>query len=97
MTDFTLGSTVTCTAMYLRRTRNVRGYGADKVWEACPCTPRLGVYIGYRTLVNGRREVEDEVGYIFTPTAYIRAALVVFSTRTKPVLVPVDEITKEER
>lgn len=97
MTPFPFGSTVTCTAKLVRKTRNTRGWGADKVWEVEIIPPRLGIYIGYRTLVNGRREVEDEMGYVFEPKEYFRAALVVFSARTKPVLVPMSEVTGETR
>lgn len=87
-----LGDKVICTAKFVRVTRVRRGYSADKVWEAWPTPPRTGTYIGYRTLANGRREFEEEVGYIFEPKEHFRAALVVFSERTKPVLVPVDAL-----
>ncbi|OGC76243.1 hypothetical protein A2619_02195 [candidate division WWE3 bacterium RIFOXYD1_FULL_39_9] len=58
-----------------------------KSWEEKPIEERIGLFIGYRTLSNGFIEWEDEVGNIFFPKEYFKAALVVFSEREKPVLV----------
>lgn len=84
--SITLGSTVTTTAIYLRREKQVGFNATQKFWESAPTAPRLGIFIGWRTIADGVRHWEDS--YTFTPSSYIRAALVVFSTRTKPVLVP---------
>ena len=58
-----------------------------KLWEEKQIEERIGLFIGYRILSNGFIEWEDEVGNIFFPKEYFKAALVVFSEREKPVLV----------
>lgn len=89
MTTFPFGSTVTCTAIYLRRRQ-----GNTYRWESAPTAPRLGIYIGWRTLFDGQLKwdgFEDDIP-VFHQSSHIRAALVVFSARTKPVLVPMSEV-----
>lgn len=92
-----LGDKVVCTTHYLRLSR--AGLKTDnKVWVkrfAYP-KPRAGLFLGYRTLQNGTRTYEDEVGYIFEPSEYIKAALVVFSEHTNPVYVPLDCMEADE-
>jgi hypothetical protein len=78
------GATVTVISMLKRRCK-----GYEKYWEPTPITPRKGILIGYRNLSNGVRDWESEVGYIYTPKKYLRAAVVVFSDRENPVYVPV--------
>lgn len=95
--NISFGSTVTTTAMYLRRQKR-EGYGTQKFWEAAPTAPRTGIFIGWRTISDGRRVWEgSEEGFSYSPSSYLRAALVVFTPRTKPVLVPVDQIRKEDK
>lgn len=54
---------------------------------------REALYIGYRTVADGLREyIGDEEGIAFVPERHYRAALVVFSERERPVLVPLDAI-----
>ena len=91
-----LGDKVTCSAVYRRYADySVRG-GVGKNWSRWAYGPRNGIYIGTRTLSNGVRVWEgSEEGMSYTPKEYLRAALVVFSTREKPMLVPLDAITQE--
>lgn len=89
-----LGDTVTCTAILKRRGRALRGWSAEKFWENCTIQPRRAVFLGLRTLSNGRRDVEDEVGYIYEPREYFSAALVCFSARENPVYVPLAALTE---
>lgn len=83
-----LGDMVTCTAILRRRQRALRGWSAEKFWESCTIEPRQAVFLGLRTLSNGRRDVEDEVGYVYEPREYFQVALVVFSARENPVYAP---------
>lgn len=90
-----LGDNLTITQVYRRRERRRPGRYQDqvvKVWELWPITPRQAIFLGWRTLCNGTREWEDEVGAIFTPDkdGYFKAALVCFSTRENPVYVPAE-------
>lgn len=88
-----LGDTVIVSAILKRREghhADAKRWGVRKYWDAWPITPRTGLYIGGRTLSNGQRWYEDEVGAVYEPETYFRAALVVFSTHEKPVLVPLD-------
>lgn len=91
------GDTITVTQVYHRRTRyrhNSRTMYDDtlKVWEPWTIKPRPAIYLGLRTLSNGVREWEDEVGAIFHPETHIKAALVCFSTRENPVYVPIESL-----
>lgn len=91
-----LGDKVTCTAILHRKMKIIKGWHAEKFWRADPIEPRQGLYIGARTLANGERWIEDEVGYVFEAKERFRAALVVFSARENPVLVPFDALTSSQ-
>lgn len=91
-----LGDALTVTQVYRRRTRyRPSAHGSwnvtIKVWETEQINPRAGIYLGTRTIWNGTRTWEDEVGNIFEPEEHIKAALVCFSTHENPVYVPVPE------
>jgi hypothetical protein len=68
-----------------------------KWWEPLPVDPpREGIYIGRRTLADGRADyIGPEEGTVFYPEKHYPAALVVFSERERPVLVPIDAIESE--
>jgi hypothetical protein len=82
------GATVTVSAVLRRRTRHRTHLNDEKYWDAWSIKPRTALYIGTRTLSNGERWWEDEVGNVYEPKTYFRAALVVFSAKEKPVFVP---------
>lgn len=54
--------------------------------------PRRGIFLGSRTLANGRRDYYGEEGFSFTPAEYIKAYLVCTSAREKPFYVHPDDI-----
>lgn len=96
-----LGSTITITKVYRRRTRYERRIPRQhydtrmKVWEAWEIKPRAAIFLGWRTLRNGASEWEDEVGFVFDADSYFKVALVCFSTRENPVYVPVESVVAE--
>jgi hypothetical protein len=51
--------------------------------------PRQGIYLGKRTLWNGTRIFEHEVGNIFEPEHHLRAMVVCFSEHENPVYAPI--------
>lgn len=65
-----------------------------KWWEAQPLpAPRVGLYIGARTLTDGWNTYFGEDSELeFIPEHHFRAALVVCSERERPVLVPLNQI-----
>ena len=92
-----LGDAVTFDKVYDRYTRSRPSKNGNwnitvKVWEAIPISPRVGIYLGKRTLWNGTRTWEDEVGNVFEPEEHIQAILVCFSVNNNPVYVPVDSV-----
>lgn len=94
-----LGDDLTVDRVYRRCTRyRTSEHGSWnvtlKVWEATSIEPRVGIYLGQRTLWNGTRTWEDEVGNVFEPEEHIKALLVCFSTHENPVYVPIDVIEK---
>lgn len=63
----------------------------EKEWDTIDIKERRGIFLGYRTLSNGYREYDsEEVGYVYYPREYIKAALVAFSVRMNPIYVPAD-------
>lgn len=97
-----LGDTFTVTQVYRRRGRSVPMIGKGhtyhvtrKEWFIWPIKPRDAIFLGWRTLSNGVREWENEVGAIYTPDkdGYIKAALVCFSPHENPVYVPAELFT----
>ena len=91
-----LGDRVLCSAVLWRRTEVRSRQNDRKYWDTKTIEPREGVYIGMRTLANGERWWEDEVGYVFEPKEHFRAALVVFSERENPVLIPLDALQEAQ-
>lgn len=95
-TGLIFGARVNVSAVYKRRQR----YSDDrsgtwlKWWDAQRLTePRPALYIGYRTLYDGRSDyLGPEEGTAFYPDRHYRAALVVFNERSRPVLAPMDGI-----
>lgn len=67
---------------------------ALKFWEKNTAAFKA-LYIGERTLCNGKIDWENDVGYIFTPENYFRAALVVKDERSKPVLCPIESVEED--
>ncbi len=67
-----------------------------KVWQRKDAKQRSAVFLGVRALRDGVRDWEPEVGPTFLPHGpVIRAALVCFGPRSKPVYAPLDAITTE--
>lgn len=89
----TFGDRVKVTATLVRRQQYVKAGVTRKFWksETLPA-PRTGLLIGWRTISDGERMYEDEVGYVYEPQERQRAALVVFNERARPVLVPIDAL-----
>lgn len=91
----TFGTRVRVSAK-LRRGADVYSHGRrGKLWMRTPIAPREAIYIGKRTLSDGKRETEDVgegVIYIYWPERYFSAALVVFNERERPALVPWDAL-----
>jgi len=88
------GDKVAVNAVYRRRGAASSGrWHTRKHWERVPIRLRIGLYIGTRTLSNGTTEnMGGEEGYVFHPSEHFKAALVVFSEREKPVLVPIGDM-----
>lgn len=89
----TLGQAVTFSATLQRKIE--RGRHADRLaWHAQQHEPRAGIYLGTRTLSDGTRLWEsEEVGYIFSPTAYHTVVLVAYSLTRNPVYVPLNAVS----
>ena len=85
------GDWITFDAM-LKRVKKKREGEVYKSWEQEESGVTPGIFLGYRTLANGYRGYDSEDGVYFIPKEYFRAALVAFSSRHNPVLVPLDRI-----
>lgn len=71
------------------------GHWDRKEWRrSFATTLRRGIYIGWRTLANGYRSWEDGIGWSFSPTDHLEAALVAYNPRRKPALVPFGALTE---
>lgn len=70
--------------------KNPNGHGNEswKIWIDKIINPIEVLYLGDRTLVNGTRYWESEVGYIFTPKEYLKTMLVIaLDGKTNPFYV----------
>ena len=85
------GDQVTYSALLVRKAE----YGNQRVrkyWSSIPCTGS-GLFLGTRTLQNGHNDWEgNEVGYVFEPQEYFRAALISPGKNRNPIYVPLDSI-----
>lgn len=73
----------------------VRGeQGNDRCqWKRLECTPQSGILVGVRTISDGERWWEnDEIGYVYEPKSYRKAAIVAFALNRKPAWVPMDAL-----
>lgn len=67
-----------------------------KVWKVKPYPkPRTGILIGFRTLSNGAIWYGGDEGIVYTPKDFTKAALVALDSKTKPVLVRLEDVTNE--
>lgn len=69
--------------------------GGKKVWRpfAFSVQPWVGIFLGYRTLYDGRVEwIGEEEGNAFIPTNHYRVALVCRSERHNPVYVALEDV-----
>jgi len=98
MPDF--GSTVFASARLVRREKrdyvenkrtNRKEPVIRKVWEEKPLGKSC-VFLGTRTLQNGRREYDGDYGYYFRPDDYFKAALVSPGPNENPVYVPISAL-----
>jgi hypothetical protein len=84
------GARVRVTATLRRRT--IDTHTPRRAWKPWPLSAaREGLYIGRRTLYDGK-VIYEEYGIEFHPESHFTAALVVFSERERPVLVPFDAL-----
>ena len=90
-----LGAPVTYSATLTRTTKHMAGWRARKAWTRFELdSTHPAVFIGWRSLVDGWRDAEDEVGYVFEPDEATRqvAALVAYDPRCNPILIPCDAL-----
>lgn len=91
-TTFAHGARVRVSAVLERRTERVSGR-TFKVWRRVERTPFEALYLGHRSLRDGFRDFEDEVGAVFYPKGpTVPAALVSSGPSRKPFFAPVDAI-----
>lgn len=95
--EITLGTKVRFRTFLIRgtlesRRENFSGYYRDKVWFPTDGPIREGIVVGKRTLSNGEREWEDEVGYSYTAKSHFPAYLVAFDLRLTPLFVRPEDL-----
>ncbi len=62
-----------------------------KLWSQRPLDGS-GIFLGFRTLQDGIRRVDNYSGYYFIPKAYFKAALVSPGPNTNPLYIPLDHL-----
>ena len=85
------GGRVRVSAVYRRAYISNGRNAATKEWRVRDIKPRDALYIGYRTLSDGVSHYggfHEDDGFYYAPSRHFTAALVVFSERERPVLVP---------
>lgn len=65
--------------------------GESRVWELEDIVPeREGIFLGARTIFNGRVIRDREYGNEFRPNSHIRVALACYSEKVNPIYVPIE-------
>ena len=88
-----LGQKITVTSVLKRKTiySTPNEYGRSKrlkVWEQEPIKQsKDAIIVGVRNLSNGDTDYDSEVGYMYNPTEYLKALLVVSNLNNAPYLV----------
>lgn len=93
MSKAEFGSRISFTHSYKRRwSSEGRHHSGRKHWQR---TDNVGdgIFLGQRTLADGRSYYEEDYGYIFEPDSHFRAALVCPGPNLNPIYVPLDAIT----
>jgi len=87
------GNEVTVSAVFKRRTKGQNMPDTVyKYWEKVRIKTRSGLFLGIRTISNGARDYDPDYGCVYRAKEYIKAALVVFSEREKPVYAPMENV-----
>lgn len=60
-----------------------QSHNSSKYWLAKEHSA-TAIFLGYRTLANGRRDYDYEEGYSFSPDQHFKAALVCEGVNTNP-------------
>lgn len=90
---FSLGQQITVESVLKRKTKysTPNEYGRSKrlkVWEKVPLKQsKTAIIIGIRNLSNGNTDYDSEVGYMYNPTEYFKALLVVSNLKNAPYFV----------
>ena len=89
---FYLGQLITVDHVLKRRTKySTNEYGNSKRlknWEKLPLEKsKTAVVIGIRNLSNGYTSYDNEIGYMYNPTEYFKALLVVSALSKSPYFV----------
>lgn len=70
-------------------------FTSSKIWVDVEHVAKGCIFLGYRTVSNGRREWLDECGYTYSPTGHFRVAVVCPGEHRNQLYVPVDAIIVE--
>lgn len=90
---FSLGQQITVDFVLKRKTKysTPNEYGRSKrlkVWEKVPLKKsKTAIIVGLRNLSNGNTDYDGDVGYMYNPTEYFRALLVVSNLNKAPYFV----------
>jgi hypothetical protein len=72
--------------------RYTRKFGAGKKYWQRSDNSGSGIFLGKRTLADGKCYHDEGYGYIFEAESFFRAALVCPGPNTNPIYVPLDAI-----
>lgn len=91
--QISLGQQITIDSVLKRKTKysTQDEYGRSKrlkVWENIPLKQnKTAIVIGIRNLSNGNTDYDSDAGYMYNPTEYFKALLVVSNLNNAPYLV----------
>lgn len=86
-----LGEKIIFNSILVRKSKwDQEKYAFKKEWQPKETKEQVGIVVGLRTIQNGLSHPEEH-GYIFSPKEYLKAYLVSYNMKNKPVLVLVNE------
>ena len=60
--------------------------------------PQDGIFLGYRTLSNGRTSFDGDVGWIYEPKEYIKAyRVILLDGKTNPFYAPAEAVSNNNQ
>jgi hypothetical protein len=63
--------------------------GDEKIWKQIDSSHDNCIFLGYRTIKNGKTHYDDECGNYFVPSEHLSVMLISINTKENPIYSPI--------